>query len=72
MNFGEFQGSSTVKDQIHKLSLVLKELKEIKVGLKILDKIKYLKKEDASDLIDEVEQLIAIIATILKNKKDRI
>jgi len=38
LNFGEAQGTQTSKDYIHKASIVLKELKESRVNLKILKK----------------------------------
>ena len=41
LNFGEAQGTNTTKDKINKLALVLKELKESRVNLKILHKVNY-------------------------------
>ena len=35
LNYGEVQGTDTDKDFIHKMALVLKELKESRVALKI-------------------------------------
>jgi len=69
LNFGEAQGTNTTKDNIHKLSITLKELKESRVNLRILDKVKYGESKNREHLLDEVEQLIKIIATIIKNKK---
>jgi len=69
LNFGESQGANTVKDQINKLALVLKELKESRINLKVLSKVKYGNQERAAKLLDETEQLVRIIATIIKNKK---
>ena len=69
LNFGEAQGSNTQKDNINKLALTLKELKESRVNLRILDKVKYGDSAKRHMLLDEVEQLIKIIATIIKNKQ---
>jgi len=69
LNFGEAQGTSTTKDYINKAAIVLKELKETRVNLKILSKVDYGEKAIRDQLLDEVEQLIKIIATIIKNKK---
>lgn len=69
LNFGEAQGTNTTKDSIHKLSLSLKELKESRVNLRILSKVNYGEKVKRAELLDEAEQLIKIIATIIKNKK---
>lgn len=41
LDFGEAQGTNTVRDYIFKASISLKELKESRVNLKILNKIGY-------------------------------
>jgi len=69
LNFGEAQGTNTEKDYINKASISLKELKESRVNLKILSKVDYGDKIKLMELLDELEQLIKIIATIIKNKK---
>jgi four helix bundle protein len=69
LNFGEAQGSNTKKDNINKLALTLKELNEFRVNLRILDKVNYGESSKRKQLLDEVEQLIKIIATIIKNKQ---
>ena len=72
-NYGEVQGAESRNDFIHKLGVVLKELKECRTALKIIRKkemIKPIKRTDA--LFKETEELIAIIAksieTAEKNK----
>ncbi len=69
LNFGEAQGTNTDRDYVNKASISLKELKESRVNLKILKKVNYGNQSKIPDLLDEVEQLIKIIATIIKNKK---
>lgn len=69
LNYGESLGTETTKDAIHKNSLVLKELKETRVNLKILKYLDYGDLEKRNQLLQECEQLIAIVATIIKNKK---
>jgi four helix bundle protein len=69
LNFGEAQGSNSSKDYINKTSITLKELKESRVNLKILDKVNYGNSTKRLELLDEVEQLIRIIATVIKNKR---
>ena len=69
LNFGEAQGTNTVKDYINKASISLKELKESRVNLKILTKVDYGNASKRVEILDELEQLIRIIATIIKNKK---
>lgn len=69
LNFGEVQGTNSDRDYINKASLSLKELKESRVNLKILKKLDYGSIHGRNELLDEVEQLIRIIAIIIKNKK---
>lgn len=69
LNFGEAQGTITDKDFIFKVSLVVKELKESRNSLKILDYIKEGDNEKRNKLLTEVEQLIAISSKMIINKK---
>lgn len=69
LNFGEAQGTVTDKDFIFKVSLVVKELKESRNSLKILDYIKEGDNDKRSKLLTEVEQLIAISSKMIINKK---
>jgi len=69
LNFGEAQGTNTDRDSINKTGISLKELKESRVHLKILHKVDYGNSEKREKLLDEVEQLMKIMATIIKNKK---
>ena len=73
-NYGEVQGAESRDDFIHKLGVVLKELKECRTALKIIRKkelIKPIKRVDR--IFKETEELIAIIAksieTATRNKK---
>lgn len=68
LNFGEMQGAQSDKDFKNKATISLKELKETRINLKILTKIQYGSVSNRNQLLDEVEQLIKIIATIIKNK----
>ncbi|MEO1012651.1 MAG: four helix bundle protein, partial [Bacteroidota bacterium] len=68
LNFGEMQGAQTDKDFKNKASISLKELKESRLNLKVLSKIDYGDVAKRPKLLDEVEQLIKIMATIIKNK----
>jgi len=68
LNFGEMQGAQSDKDFKNKATISLKELKESRINLKVLRKINYGKSVERSELLEEVEQLVKIIATIIKNK----
>ena len=71
-NYGEAQGAESPRDFIHKMSIILKELKECRIALKIIRKkemIKPIKKLDS--VFTETEELVAIIAkSILTAKKN--
>lgn len=73
-NYGEVQASESNKDFIHKMSIVLKELKECRIALKIIIKKEFIKPINKLDgIFNENEQLIAIIAkgiATAKTKKD--
>ena len=72
-NYGEVQAAESRNDFIHKLGVVLKELKECRTALKIIRRkelIKPIKRTD--EVFKETEELIAIVAksieTAEKNK----
>ena len=72
-NYGEVQGAESRNDFIHKLGVVLKELKECRTALKIIRRKELIKPTKRTDgLYKETEELIAIIAksieTAEKNK----
>lgn len=69
LNFGEMQGAQSDKDFKNKAAIVLKELKESRINNKILTKMQYGNLEARKRLLDETEQLIKIVATIIKNKR---
>jgi four helix bundle protein len=73
-NYGEVQAAESRSDFIHKLGVVLKELKECRTALKIIRRKEMIKPIKRIDKISkETEELIAIIAksieTATKNKK---
>ena len=69
LNYGEAQGTITGKDFIFKVSLSVKELKESRNTLKILEYIKTGDFEERKWLLIEVEELIAIASKMINNKK---
>ncbi len=69
LHYGEAQGTNTVKDFIHKVSNVVKELKETRVAMKIIAYTKIGDSESGKKLLEEVEELIAIGARMILNKK---
>ena len=69
LNFGESQGTLSDKDLVFKLTLVVKELKESRNSLKILNYINEGNQELRIFLLNELEELIAIVSKIIINKK---
>lgn len=69
LNFGEAQGTNTDKDFIFKVGLAVKELKESRNSLKILNYIQEGNENKRTLLLKEVEELIAIASKMIINKK---
>jgi four helix bundle protein len=76
--YGEAQGAPTKKDFIHKISLVLRELRETHINLRILNQTHLFKNQDLmNEILDENNQLISIFMktyqTALQNEsKERL
>ena len=73
-NYGEAQGAESPKDFVHKMGIIVKELKECRVALKIITKKQMIKPiSKLEEIYGETEQLIAIsaksISTVKKNNK---
>ena len=68
LNYGESQGTITDKDYVFKLSLVVKELKESRNSLRVLNYIKEGEENERNWLLSEVEELIAITSRMMLNK----
>jgi four helix bundle protein len=74
LNYGEAQSGESRKDFIHKIKIVLKELRESYVCLKIIHRTKLFKSEDKiKEALKECNELISIfvksVATAQKNKE---
>ncbi|MEO6254511.1 MAG: four helix bundle protein [Ferruginibacter sp.] len=71
-NYGEAQAAESSKDFVHKMGVVLKELKECRTGLKVIRKKELIKPVSKLEAVyKEMEELIAIIAkSILTTKKN--
>jgi len=72
-NYGEARGAESTKDFVHKLGVVLKELNESEIWLKIIIKSKMLPTEIINPVANECSELCKIIAssirTVGKRKK---
>jgi len=70
LNYGEAQGTNTKKDFIHKMTIVIKELRETKMALKILDQGNIGNQLMVENLTKELEELISIAVRMVLNKKN--
>jgi four helix bundle protein len=71
LNYGEALGAESGKDFIHKVQIVIKELKETYVALKIIKKADLYSNLDLlEDALNETNQLISIfVRTVVTCKK---
>lgn len=76
-NYGEAQSAESRKDFIHKIKVALKELRETRVWLKIVERKNLVKDDNTRTLLAEWDELISIFVTSVKtaeknrNKKSR-
>lgn len=75
-NYAEVQAAESVNDFIHKMSVVLKEIKECRTALKIIYRREMIcQKMILENMINEAEELAAIIgkgiSTARNNQKTR-
>ena len=70
--YGEAQGAISKKDFIHKISLVLRELKETEINLSIIEGSNLYKNQSQMDWYkDECLQLIRIFMKTMQTAKQR-
>ncbi len=67
--YGEAQSAESRMDFVHKMKIVLKELKETRVCLKVITRSKMIDVERINDIKSENEQLISIIAKSIDTAK---
>src|SRR5207302_8434231 len=70
-NYGEARGAESQADFIHKLRIVLKELNETSIWLRIIERSELIKSQLLSDIIQETGELCRIFATSLRTAKAR-
>ncbi len=71
-NYEEACGAQSKADFIHKLQIVLKELRESSFWLRLIKKSSLLNDGSVDELIEETKQLINIIAkSLITAKKGR-
>ena len=73
LNYGEARGAESMKDFAHKIQIVVKELRETHVCLKILARAKLYKSNHNMQMaIDENNQLISILVKSVKTSQNKI
>ncbi len=65
-NYGEARGAESTKDFVHKLGIVLKELNESEIWLKIIKKSNILATESLDPVANECSELCKIIASSIR------
>ncbi len=71
-NYEEARGAESRADFIHKMGIVLKELKESRFWLKLIHRTKLIKAEYVESLTQECQELCAIVAkSILTARKNK-
>jgi four helix bundle protein len=71
-NHGEAQAAESPKDFIHKLRICLKELRETKRWLKLVQCVPLIKNPELlNDILQETEELIRIFVTSIKTAEKK-
>src|SRR6266480_5626992 len=65
-NYGEARGAESHADFVHKLRVVLKELNETSIWLRIIERSQILRKELLTDISGESRELCRIFTASLK------
>ena len=68
-NYGEARGAESRADFVHKLGIVLKELNETSIWLRIIERSQLLRKGLIQDLVLENRELCRIFTASLKTAK---
>ena len=72
LNYGEAQAAESQRDFVHKMQVILKELRETKICLQIIYKKGYLKEEVILPVLKENSELLAIFVKSVKTAKSKL
>jgi len=70
-NVEEAQGGQSRADFLSKYAIARKEARETQYWLRLLVETQILPKEKLADLMDESDQILAILTTIIKKTKEK-
>jgi len=68
-NYAEACGAESKRDFVHKLGICLKELRESRCWIRLIQKAELLSNERVADLLDESNQLCNIVAASIVTVK---
>ncbi|MCB0533620.1 MAG: four helix bundle protein [Lewinellaceae bacterium] len=69
LNYGEAQAAESKQDFLHKIKIVLKELRETQINLKIIARRRFLLPAFEKKALDECGQLVAIFTKTVETTK---
>ena len=69
-NYGEARGAESHADFVHKVRIVLKELNETSIWLRVIERSRLLRGELLVDIIDENKSLSKIFTATLKTSRE--
>lgn len=72
LNYAEAVGAESRADFIHKMGIVLKELRETRVCLRIIHAQQYVDDGVLAPVLDECGQLVLIVSKSVKTAKDNL
>ncbi len=70
-NYGEAQGAESRVDFIHKMKICLKELRETRIWLLMIEKAKLIQQRKLKSLINENNELISIFVKSIQTAKKK-
>jgi four helix bundle protein len=70
-NYGEARGAESHADFVHKLRIVLKELNETCIWLRVIERSRLLRKELLGEIVGENTELCKIFTASLKTARNR-
>ena len=70
-NYGEARAAESGKDFIHKLKIVLKELNESRIWLKMIVRANLIPRARIEEIADECDQLCRIISSSIQTARSR-
>jgi|SRR5438309_7784092 len=71
-NYGETRGGESPADFVHKLRIVLKELNETSIWLRIIERSELIKRELLVEIINENTELCRIFTASLRTARHRV